>query len=112
MRAASFYEKSQALHPASCPKMPTYPQIFAHQVVTYPAGKVEWGACGMVDVLDVPADVLNFREEAKGCFLLAQAETDRQVRIILMGMAVGWLKLANHTTPSEALQLEPADRNG
>jgi hypothetical protein len=56
--------------------------------------------------------VLNFREEAKGCFLLAQAETDRQVRIILMGMAVGWLKLANHTTPSEALQLEHTDRNG
>jgi hypothetical protein len=57
----------------------------------------------MVDVLDVRADVVNFREEAKGCFLLAQTETDRQVRIILMGMAVGWLKLANHTTPSEAL---------
>jgi hypothetical protein len=79
----------------------------------YPIRQAEltWGECGMVDVLDVRADVLNFREEAKGCFLLAQAETDRQVRIILMGMAVGWLKLANHT-PSEALQLEHTDRNG
>jgi hypothetical protein len=66
----------------------------------------------MADALDVRADVMNFREEAKGCFLLAQAETDRQVRIILMGMAVGWLKLANHTPPSEALQLEHADRDG
>jgi hypothetical protein len=66
----------------------------------------------MADALDVRADVVNFREEAKGCFLLAQAETDRQVRTILMGMAVGWLKLANHTTPSEALQPEHADRDG
>jgi hypothetical protein len=65
----------------------------------------------MVDVLDVRADVLNFREEAKGCFLLAQAETDREVRTILMGMALGWLKLANRTTASEALQLEHADEN-
>ena len=66
----------------------------------------------MAYALDVRADVLNFREEAKGCFLLAQAETDREVRTILMGMAVGWLRLANHTTPSEALQLEHTDRNG
>jgi hypothetical protein len=66
----------------------------------------------MADALNVRADVMNFREEARGCFLLAQTETDREVRTILMGMAVGWLKLANHTTPSEALQLEHADRNG
>jgi hypothetical protein len=66
----------------------------------------------MAYALDVRADVLNFREEAKGCFLLAQAETDREVRTILMGMAVGWLKLANHTTPSEVPQLQHADRNG
>jgi hypothetical protein len=62
----------------------------------------------MADVLDVPANVVSFREEARGCLQLAKAETHSEVKTILMGMALGWLKLANHLK-SDALQLEPAD---
>jgi hypothetical protein len=70
---------------------------------------VEQGVSAMADVLDVPAKVVNFRDEARGCLELAKAEADSEVRTILMGMALGWLKLASHTTPPEPLQLEHAD---
>jgi hypothetical protein len=49
----------------------------------------------MTDVSDVRAEVLNFREEARGCLQLAQAEALHEVRTVLMGMAIGWLMLAN-----------------
>jgi hypothetical protein len=49
----------------------------------------------VADVSDAKAEVLNFREEARGCLQLAQAEELREVRTVLMGMAMGWLKLAN-----------------
>jgi hypothetical protein len=62
----------------------------------------------MTDALDLPATVVNFREEARGCLQLAKGETHSEVRTILMGMALGWLNLANHMK-SDALQLEPAD---
>jgi hypothetical protein len=51
----------------------------------------------MADVLDVQAEVLNFREEARGCLHLAQAEGLPEVRTVLIGMAIGWLRLANGT---------------
>ena len=75
---------------------------------------MEQGVSTMPDVLDVPANVVSFREEARGCLQLAKAETHSEVRTILMGMALGRLKLANHMK-SDALELEPADihhRNG
>jgi hypothetical protein len=40
------------------------------------------------------ADVLDFRQEAKGCLHLAEAEENPEVRTVLMGMALGWLTLA------------------
>jgi hypothetical protein len=66
------------------------------------------GVGTMPDVLDVPANVVNFRAEARGCLELAKAETHSDVRTVLLGMALGWLKLANHLK-SGALQLEIAD---
>jgi hypothetical protein len=39
-------------------------------------------------------DELDFRQEAKGCLHLAEAEADPDVRTVLMGMALGWLTLA------------------
>ena len=63
------------------------------------------GVSAMDHVLEVRADVLNFREEARGCLQLANAETHSEVRTILMGMALGWLTLASHVK-SDALQLE------
>ena len=58
--------------------------------------------------LNVPANVVDFRGEARGCLELAKAETQGEVRTILMGMALGWLELAGDIK-SDALQLEPAD---
>jgi hypothetical protein len=48
---------------------------------------------------------VNFRDEARGCLELAKAETQGEVRTILIGMALGWLTLASHVK-SDALQLE------
>ena len=56
-----------------------------------------WGVGAMAHVFDVQAEVLNFREEARGCLHLAQAEGLPEVRTVLMGMAIGWLKFANGT---------------
>ena len=49
-------------------------------------------------------DMLDFREEAKWCLNLAEAETHPEVRTLLMGMVVGWLSLANRTKAPVALQ--------
>ena len=54
------------------------------------------------------ADVLDFREEARGCLQLAQAERHPEVRTILMGMVLGWLTLENQKTRSPDLQHAPA----
>jgi len=66
----------------------------------------------MTDVMDLPVEVVNFRDEARACLRLAKAEPHDEVRTVLMGMALGWLKLANHTKPSQALLVEQAGRNG
>jgi hypothetical protein len=49
----------------------------------------------VTNVSDAGAEVLNFREEARGCLQLAQAEELCEIRTVLVGMAIGWLKLAN-----------------
>jgi hypothetical protein len=54
-------------------------------------------------------DQLDFRQEAKGCLLLAESETQAEVKTILMGMALGWLTLANHATPPPGLVPESTD---
>ena len=60
----------------------------------------------MADAFDVQTDVLNFREEARGCLHLAQVETINEVRAVLMGMAIGWLKLAQEG-PRPLVSLSP-----
>ena len=60
----------------------------------------------MTDVSGIQAEVLNFREEARGCLQLAQAETLHEVRTVLMGMAIGWLKLADES-PRPLVNLSP-----
>lgn len=44
-------------------------------------------------------DVTDFRQEARGCLRLAEAETQAELKTILMGMALGWLTLANRVKP-------------
>jgi hypothetical protein len=46
-------------------------------------------------------DVMDFRQEAKGCLRLAEAETQAELKTILMGMALGWLTFANQAPPGE-----------
>jgi hypothetical protein len=83
--------------------------IFFPAILGKGGGGEVWNrGCAMPELLDAPATVVDFREEARGCLQLAKAETHSEVRTILMGMALGWLKLANHLR-SDALQLEPAD---
>jgi hypothetical protein len=61
----------------------------------------------MADVLDLPAKVVSFQDEAKECLKLAQAEPqDGGLRAILAGMAMGWLRLADYTRASQALEIE------
>jgi len=66
----------------------------------------------MTDVLDLPAKVVSGRDEARECLRLAKAEPPGEVRTVLMGMALGWLKLADHTEPPQAALIEHADCNG
>jgi hypothetical protein len=55
----------------------------------------------MADVIDLPAKVVSFQEEAWECLELAEAEPQGELRTILMGMARGWLKLADRTNASQ-----------
>jgi hypothetical protein len=55
------------------------------------------------------AEQLDFTQEADGCFRLAAAETHAEVKTILMGMAYGWLTLANHQKASAEQHHEPFD---
>ena len=43
----------------------------------------------MTEVLSVPAKVVDFREEARGCIQLAKTEKHEAVRTVLLGMALG-----------------------
>ena len=55
------------------------------------------------------ADQLDFTQEANGCLRLAESETHAGVKTILMGMAYGWLAIANHLRPSSQMHPEPVD---
>jgi hypothetical protein len=54
-------------------------------------------------------DQLDFTQEANGCLRLAESETQEEVKTILMGMAFGWLTLANHARPSSDGHRESID---
>jgi hypothetical protein len=56
------------------------------------------------------ADALDFRQEAMGCIHLAKAETDPELKTILMGMALGWLTFADQ--PRSSHQDERAGEHG
>jgi hypothetical protein len=54
-------------------------------------------------------EMLDFREEAKWCLNLAEAETHPEVRTLLMGMVVGWLSLANRIKSPATVQHAPLE---
>lgn len=41
-------------------------------------------------------DQVDFTQEANECFRLAESETQPEVKTILLGMAYGWLAIADH----------------
>ena len=57
----------------------------------------------MANVMDLPIKVVSYQEEARECLQLAEAESQGELRTILMGMAMGWLELANHTSASQQI---------
>jgi hypothetical protein len=64
----------------------------------------------MADVLDLPAKVVSFQDEAEERLKLAQAEPQGgKLKIILVGMAMGWLKLADYARISQAPEIEHAE---
>jgi hypothetical protein len=64
----------------------------------------------MADVTDLPAKVVSFQDEAKECLKLAQAEPQGgELRMVLAGTAMGWLKLADYTQTSQAREIEHAE---
>jgi hypothetical protein len=56
----------------------------------------------MVGVIELSV-APNFREEAQQCLQLAGAEPEGELRTVLAGMALGWLKLAEYARASQEL---------
>jgi len=61
----------------------------------------EWGSA--------VAEQLDFTQEANGCFRLAEAETDAEIRTILIGMGYGLLTLAGREKAKGNPRHEPFD---
>lgn len=55
------------------------------------------------------AEQVDFKQEAEGCFRLAEAETHAEVRTILLGMGYGWLTLASHRKAPGIAHADPFD---
>jgi hypothetical protein len=63
----------------------------------------------MTEVAHVPVEVANFREEARGCVQLAKAEKHAELRTVLLGMALGYLRLDDRAKSAGAIELQAED---
>jgi hypothetical protein len=63
----------------------------------------------MTEVSSVPVKVVDFREEARGCVQLAKAEKHEAVRTVLLGMALGYLRLSDRAKSPDPIRLQPDD---
>jgi hypothetical protein len=54
----------------------------------------------MVGVIEISV-APNFRDEAQQCLHLASAEPEGELRTVLAGMALGWLKLADYSRAAQ-----------
>ena len=63
----------------------------------------------MTEVAHVPVDVVNFREEARGCVQLAKTERHEAVRTVLLGMALGYLRLDDRAKSAGVIELQADD---
>jgi hypothetical protein len=57
----------------------------------------------MTEVAHVPIEAVDFREEARGCVQLARVEKHEAVRTVLLGMALGYLRLSDRAKSAEAI---------
>jgi hypothetical protein len=60
----------------------------------------------MAEVIEVSTRAPDFRDEAQQCLHLASAEPEGELRTILAGMALGWLKLADYARASEGSEIQ------
>ena len=60
----------------------------------------------MTEVANIPVNQVNFRDEARGCVQLVKAEKHEAVRTLLLGMALGYLRLGDRAKCGEAIQLQ------
>ena len=63
----------------------------------------------MAGVIEGTTSVPDFRDEAQQCLHLASAEPEGELRTILAGMALGWLKLADYTRMSQEAEIQRAE---
>jgi hypothetical protein len=61
----------------------------------------------MTEVANVPVKLVDFREEARGCVQLAKVEKHEAVRTVLLGMALGYLRLGDRVMFADAIELRP-----
>ncbi len=59
----------------------------------------------MTEAAHVPVDVVNFREEARGCVQLAKTEKHEAVRTVLLGMALGYLRLSDRANSADEIKM-------
>ena len=60
----------------------------------------------MTEAANVP-EVVDFRQEARGCVQLAKTEKHEAVRTVLLGMALGYLRLSERAKFVDAIELWP-----
>jgi hypothetical protein len=63
----------------------------------------------MVGVIELSPRPADFQEEAQQWLHLARAEPEGELRTILAGMALGWLKLADYTRASQEPEIQHAE---
>jgi len=63
----------------------------------------------MTEVSIIPVEVVDFREEARGCVQLAKTEKHEAVRTVLLGMALGYLRLDDRAKSAGAIHLQAED---
>ena len=63
----------------------------------------------MTEAAHVSVHVVNFREEARGCIKLAKSEKHEAVRTVLLGMALGYLRLSDRTNSADDIKLNSDD---
>jgi hypothetical protein len=63
----------------------------------------------MSSVIDGSMMAPDFQEQAQQCLHLASAEPEGELRTILAGMALGWLKLADYTRASQGPEIQHAE---